>query len=94
MHSSGGNQDVRRWSMRTYRGDSMSDQERLIQFLQSLEFKRVEGPIHLVINKLRNREYAVSNNTVYLGSEKSYSSFYSWFEFDNDGKYTSNGAAE
>ena len=83
--------------------DALTDKENYINFLKSIgleEFTeidvlgRVKNNINSVYNIPTNR-YFILNNDVYLGRGKNGCiGFYSWLEFDINGKYISHGAAE
>lgn len=71
----------------------MNDRERYIEFLHSLGFKQKEGGVSSIYT-IADDEYLIINNEIYLGSGKGYSGFFSWLEFDENGKYMTHGAAE
>lgn len=71
----------------------MNDRERYIEFLHSLGFKQVDGGVSSIYT-IADDEYLIIGNEIYLGSGKGYSGFFSWFEFDENGKYLTHGAAE
>lgn len=72
----------------------MSDRDRYIEFLHSLGFKQKSEGGTSSIYTIADDEYLVLGNEIYLGSGKGYSGFFSWFEFDESGKFVTHGAAE
>lgn len=70
----------------------MTDKEKYIEFLKSIGFK--EHTENKDIYSILDDHYLLLDDEIYLGSGRGYSGFFSWLEFDKDGKYVTHGAAE